>query len=132
MEVYSMIAHSTTDKIKNGIGGLRADLGKRAKASEAAEKINAKTGTKEGNANRNNSESNNVVVNVTTESHYDKKRDKFTTSNKIKADFKREERSNYNDKALSTRSADIDISDSIDAKIKKGAKQNQGSSKNKK
>ena len=37
--------------------------------------------------------------------------------------IKKEEKSNYNDKAMTTKSVDVDMAESIDAKIKKGASQ---------
>jgi hypothetical protein len=130
MEVYGMIAHSTTERLKSGVNGIRADLGKKASQDAAAQKQNEKTGTEEGNANKKKGGSKgggNIDVSVTTEASYDPKTKKFTTTSKYNASTKsaarNDEKSTYNEKANEKGSADANIASDIDSKIKKGAEQ---------
>lgn len=116
-EMYGMMMHAATEKVKSGIGGIRADLGKKADADAAAARANAKTGTKAGNANGQDIDTNgNITVNSSNEESKGNK----STNKKAKSGKKTRE-STYNDKAANIKSADIELADDIDSKIKKGA-----------
>lgn len=124
IEVYSMIAHTATDKVKSGISGIRADLGKKADADSVASRQNAKTGTTAGNANVSSGGASVETVNVSIDSSTGKDGGNRTSA-RVQTSGSgasgKEEISNYNDKALKTKSTDADIAVDIDAKIKDGA-----------
>ena len=124
IEVYSMIAHTASDRVKSGISGLRADIGRHADANSAAAAQSSKVGTAAGNANAQTSGGSVNADSITVNAGNDNKtgnQSVRTNSKQGGASGKKEEISNYNDKALKTKSADADIASDIDSKIKDGA-----------